>query len=118
VESNRHETKEYVHLGEVEVRSIAGGYCIEEEQLITILGQEVLCEIGYGVVDSSCCGVGGCRFAHVAGFLRGYRVKRDRLGRWISEVEPIQDETIRKRVEELLKEVHIVQQVLWEAHIK
>jgi hypothetical protein len=118
VESSHHRTKEYVHLGQVEVRSISGSYSIEEEQLVTILGQEVLCEIGYGLVDSSCCGTGGCRFAHVAGFVRQYRMKQDRLGRWISKVEPIQDKTIRKRLEELLRAAHMVQQVVFEEQVK
>lgn len=89
-----------------------------EEQLVTIEGRQVLCEIGFGLVDSSCCGVGGCRFAHVAGFVRRYRMKQDRLGRWISEIEPILDETIRKRLEEVLKEALMVQQVFWEGHVK
>ena len=115
MELNGPKTKEYPHLGEVEVRSISGFYRIEKEQLISIHGREVLCEIGYGVVDSSCCGVGGCRFAHVAGFVRQYRLKRDTLGRWISEVEPIQDANVRKEIEELLREKEMVQQVLWEA---
>lgn len=118
MESNNPRTKEHVHVGPVEVRSIAGSYSIEEEKLVTFLGQEVLCEIGYSLVDSSCCGVGGCRFAYVAGFVRRYRVKQDRLGRWISEVEPIQDEMIRKELAELLRESHLVQQVVWEGHVK
>jgi hypothetical protein len=102
----------------VEVRSIAGSYSVGEEQLVTILGQEVLCEIGCGHVDSCCCGVAGCRFPHVARFVCRYRMKQDRVGRWISEVEPIQDEIILKKLRELLKEAHMVQQVLWEAYLK
>lgn len=102
----------------MEVRSIAGSYAIEEEQLVSFLGREVLCEIGHAIVDSSCCGVGGCRFVHVAGFVRQYRMKQDPLGRWISEIEPIVDELIRTKLAKLLREEHMVQQVLWEGHVK
>ena len=93
-------------------------YTVEEEQLVPFLGREVLCEIGHALVDSSCCGVGGFRFAHVAGFVYQYRTKQDRLGRWISEIEPIEDEMIRTKLAKLLKEEHTVQQVLWEGQVK
>lgn len=117
MESSQHKGKDYLHLGDVEVRSISGSYSFGEEQLVTIQGREVLCEIGHGLVDSSCCGVGGCRFAHVAGFVRQYRMKQDGRGRWISEVEPIEDETLRKELEEFLKEAHMVQQISWEGNV-
>ncbi len=113
----RRKAREYAHRGSVEVRSIAGSYCIEKEKLISVNGRDGLFEIGNGLVDSSCCGVGGCRFAHVAGFVHRDRMKQDEKGRWVSEVEPIQDPNVRKKLEAFLIEEEMVQQILWESHV-
>jgi len=102
---------EYVHPDEMEVRAISGGYEIEKEVLLEMDGRDVLCLVGNGVVDSSCCGVGGCRFAYVPGFIVGYRVRQNKRGEWISLVEPIEDPETRTRVRLALEETEMVQQV-------
>ena len=102
---------EYVHAVETEVRAISGGYRIEKEVLLAIDGRDVLCLVGTGQVDSSCCGVGGCHFAYVPGYMVGYRVRQDQNGQWISLVEPVTDQDARNRVRRILEETEIVQQV-------
>ena len=103
--------REYTHeLGE-ETRSVSGAYTLEQEEVLEFSGRPLLIVLGYAVVDSSCCGVGGCRFALVPGFLIRSRDRRDAQGRPVSEVEPVADPELRERIGEWLKAERLVQQV-------
>ena len=104
-------TREYTHDIGREVRSISGGYEFEKEGNLQIDGREVLYVVGNAVVDSSCCGVGGCRYALVPGYVRQFKTRQDDHGLWISEVEPIIDMATRQEITRVLKEKEIVQQV-------
>jgi hypothetical protein len=91
-------TKDYVHpsLNE-EVTAIAGSYTPEKELKIAFDGREVLAIIGYGVVDTSCCGMGGGRFAVVPGYIVKYKYTENNRGQHISSIEPIEDDWEIKR---------------------
>ncbi len=103
--------REYTHELNREVRSISGGYEFEKEGNLQIDGREVLYVVGNAIVDSSCCGVGGCRYALVPGYVRQFKTRQDEQGLWISEVEPIIDIATRQEITRVLKEKEIVQQV-------
>ena len=103
--------REYTHELNREVRSISGGYELEKEEKFEIHGKEVLYVVGNAIVDSSCCGVGGCRYALVPGYVRQFKTRQDEQGLWISEVEPIIDRATRQEITRVLKEKEIVQQV-------
>ncbi|MBL7224738.1 MAG: hypothetical protein ISS59_01275 [Desulfobacteraceae bacterium] len=103
--------REYKHELNREVRSISGGYELEREGKFEIHGREVLFVVGNAVVDSSCCGVWGCRYALVPGYVKKFKTRQDDHGLWISEVEPIIDKATRQEIIRLLKEKEIVQQV-------
>ena len=103
--------REYTHEIGREVRSISGGYEFEKEGNLQIDGRKVLYVVGNAVVDSSCCGVGGCRYALVPGYVRQFKTRQDEQGLWISEVEPIIDRAARQEITRVLKEKEIVQQV-------
>ena len=103
--------REYKHELNREVRSISGWYEFEKEGNLQIDGREVLYVVGNAVVDSSCCGVGGCRYALVPGYVRQFKTRQDEQGLWISEVEPIIDRVTRQEITRVLKEKEIVQQV-------
>ena len=103
--------REYTHELNREVRSISGGYEFEREGNLQIDGREVLYVVGNAVVDSSCCGVGGCRYVLVPGYVRQFKTRQDEEGLWISEVEPIIDMATRQQITRVLKEKEIVQQV-------
>ena len=100
-------TKDYVHPNlQEEVTAIAGSYTPEKELKIALNGREVLAIIGFGVVDTSCCGMGGGRFAVVPGYITKYKYAVNDQGRQISSVEPIEDDwevkrEIIRRIEEL-----------------
>ena len=104
-------TKDYVHTAMEEVRAISGGYQLEKEMAMEIDGRRALCLVGYGVVDSSCCGVGGCRFVFVPGYLVRERYRRTEAGLAVSEVEPITDPAVRSRIADRLKITEMAQQV-------
>jgi len=103
--------REYTHELNREVRSISGGYEFEKEGSLQIDGREVLYVVGNAVVDSSCCGAGGCRYALVPGYVKKFKTRQDEQGLWISEVEPIIDRAIRQEITRVLEEKEIVQQV-------
>jgi len=86
-------TKDYVHprLNE-EVTAIGGHYVSERDERIKIDGREVLYILGYSVMDTSCCGVGGGRFAVVPGWLVRYKYRTDDAGLPVSEVSPVEEE--------------------------
>lgn len=102
---------EYTHEIGREVRSISGGYEIEKEAFLDIDGQKVLYAVGNGVVDSSCCGVGGCRYALVPGVIRALKIRRNDQGQWISEVEPVAGDALRRKISDMIKEKEVVQQI-------
>lgn len=104
-------TKAYTHELGREVRSISGGYELEREGKFEMHGKEVLYVVGNAVVDSSCCGVWGCRYALVPGYVRQFKTRQDEQGLWISEVEPIIDRATRQEITRVLKEKEVVQQV-------
>ncbi|MGQ9842455.1 MAG: hypothetical protein ACUVRK_02730 [Spirochaetota bacterium] len=91
-----------------EVESIAGVYAYTQEKRLQIQGRDVLYFVGYSVANKSCCGVGGCMFATVAGFVQRYAVNKDN-DTIVSEVEPITDVTLQHHIERLIKTQGIMQ---------
>ena len=91
-----------------EVESIAGFYVYTEERRLTHNGREVLYFVGYCITNKSCCGVGGCMFATVAGFITAYALQFIE-GKVISEIEPIIDEETQTHIEKLLQKQGILQ---------
>jgi hypothetical protein len=103
--------REYTHELNREVRSISGGYELEREAKFEINGKEVLYVVGNAVMDSSCCGAWGCRYALVPGYVKKFKTRQDKQGLWISEVEPVIDRVTRQEITRVLKEKEIIQQV-------
>jgi len=84
---------EHPVLGEA-VTAIGGHYSLTKEACLPHAGREVLYLIGYGSVDTSCCGVGGCIYALVPGYIVSYRMLRSPdKSRDISLVEPVDVES-------------------------
>ncbi len=106
-------TKEYTHELKKEVRSISGGYELEMEGKIEMEGKEVLYAVGNALVDASCCGTWGCRYALVPGYVVSWKYKKDDKGIPVSTVEPISDEPAKKELSQLLKKKEGVTQVLF-----
>ena len=67
-------------------------------------GREVLYLVGCAVVDTSCCGAGGCAYALVPGFILEWKSQTDGDGLAVSQVEPIRDEVTQREVRRLIEE--------------
>jgi hypothetical protein len=105
-------TRTYTHIQlNTEIQAIGGHYSLEKEIRLPYNGREVLYVIGLGIVDTSCCGVGGCHYAIVPGYILNWksRVNPDNLA--VSEVEPIRDEKTRREITDLIKKTELVQVV-------
>ena len=70
--------QEFVHprLGQ-EVTAIGGHYVFGKEIRLPHNGREILYFVGYAVLDSTCCGVGGCAYVLVAGYIRQWKYKKN-----------------------------------------
>ena len=97
-------------LGE-EIRAIGGGYTFTKELELDLDGRKVLAFIGVGVIDSSCCGTGGCGYALVPGYVVEFKSATDADGTPVSIIEPITDGSIRKQVTSYLKKTEYVMDV-------
>jgi hypothetical protein len=91
--------------------AIGGHYVLTNERRLAIDGNDVLVFLGYGVVDTSCCGPGGCRYALVPGTVHRYRSVKTPEGRWISEVFPVRSPHLQQRIREHLQDMESIQQV-------
>ena len=101
----------YSHqLGE-EVQSISGWYRLHTEGRISFQGKEFLYVVGDGVVDSSCCGVGGCRYAIVPGRIVRWMSETNEEGVVTSQVEPVSDRRTREELARLISTKEAVTQV-------
>lgn len=104
-------TRVYTHEIGSEIRSISGGYILDEEAVIEIEGRRVLYVVGNALADTTCCGVYGCRFALVPGYVVRWRHSTDEAGNALSEVEPIVGDAIRNRISKEIGSVQDVSQV-------
>lgn len=107
--------KEYVHdaLLNEEQRLISGYYEFTEEILLPFNGSEILFLLGHAILDTACCGATGCGYALVQGFIENRHFRTDDKGRPVSKILPIDDETMQKEIESLIKKVEMVQQVIF-----
>lgn len=104
-------TEKYVHTAPGEqVESISGRYVIEKEFLLDVDGREALVVIGYMIIDKSCCGTGGCRYALVPGYAKGLR-KVSEDGMAVTEVEPIESEAEQEKIRARIDSLETVQQI-------
>lgn len=93
------------------VRAIGGEYVLVKEERLPFRGREVLYLVGYAVLDTACCGVGGCGYALVPGFVVEWKSGLSPDGRPVSKVERIQDEALQAEIRRRILEVETVHQV-------
>lgn len=106
------ETQDFTHpqLGR-EVTAIGGHYVFGQEIRMPYHNREILYFVGYAVLDSTCCGVGGVAYVLVAGFIRQWKYKQNLNNVFVSKVEPIQDQRVQKEVRSLIQKKESVFQV-------
>jgi hypothetical protein len=97
------------------VEAIGGSYELTREARAALpLGGErveLLYLVGYARVDRSCCGVGGCGFAHVQGRVLDWKVQTTFDGYAMTLVAPIAALEERAQVAAFLGDLERVSQV-------
>ncbi len=96
------------------ITAIGGHYVFVKEERLPFRGREVLYLVGYAVVDTSCCGLGGYGYAVVPGFLVAWKDRTDEQGRPVSRVEPIRDEPTRREIRQRIQQREGVHQVTFD----
>jgi hypothetical protein len=104
-------TRTYAHELNREIQSISGWYMLEKEERIPHRGREYMYAVGQGAVESSCCGIGGCRYAVVPGEVLSWKSQSDDRGLSLSEVEPVSDPAIQEELRRIILEREDVSQV-------
>ena len=101
--------RDYVHLelGHA-IESISGTYTPLKESTLKHNGRDILYAIGTAVVDTACCGSGSLVYAIVPGHVVNWKGREDGSGLSVSQVEPIEDETIKREIAQALKEAESI----------
>jgi hypothetical protein len=95
------------------ITAIGGHYTFVKEGTLLIKNRTVLYFVGFGSVDTSCCGVGGCIYAYVPGYIietGDIEYEAGKTG--ISEISAVEKEE-RVKVAEVLKLSENVTQVIF-----
>ena len=106
--------KAYIHAElDEEIRAIGGYYRFTREWIIPLEGEDVLCLIGYALLDTSCCGAAGCGYALCEGVIEAYHTGKMPDGRWISRLRPLDDPLKQRRVKEIIRNSECIDQVIF-----
>jgi hypothetical protein len=103
---------DYAHpkLGQ-EISAIGGHYVFTDERRIPYNDREILYFVGYAVLNSTCCGVGGCAYVLVPGFILEWKYKKSRGDAFVSQIEPIRDFQVQQEIRRLIQRKEIFHQV-------
>ncbi|MBC8391674.1 MAG: hypothetical protein H8E17_03775 [Deltaproteobacteria bacterium] len=94
-----------------EVTAIGGYYVLTKEALVSFLSHSLLYFVGYAVIDTSCCGVGGCSYAFVPGFMLKWKYKKTTDNHLVSRIQPIKDPSIQREIRRLIEHKETVHQI-------
>jgi len=96
--------REYVHQPlQQKVTAIGGHYVLVKEDRLPFRGREILYLVGHAAFDTTCCGVGGCAYALVPGFVLDWKHTTNEDGLAVSRVVAIRDEAIQRDVRRLVE---------------
>ena len=103
---------EYTHIElNEDIKTISGYFTLEKEGRLEYNNKDVLYVVGHSMVDSSCCGVSGCRYALIPGYIVTWKKQKNNKGLLTSEVEPISDQDIKKKISLIIREKEAVTQI-------
>jgi len=94
-----------------EQTAISGHYVVTSEVRLPFHGREILYLTGYSVVDTSCCGVGGCGYALIQGFILNWKDRQNTDGFDQTAYEPIRDQSIKDELNKIINQRETVTQV-------
>jgi hypothetical protein len=94
------------------VTAIGGHYSFVKEGTLSLKDRKILYFVGLGSVDTSCCGVGGCIYAYVPGYIIEDEITYNESGDRISEIAAVEIND-RPDVADILKLSENVTQVIF-----
>jgi hypothetical protein len=97
-----------------EVVAIGGHYVLIKEVRLPFRGREILYLVGRAAFETTCCGVGGCAYALVPGFIVEWKGETNADGLPVSQLEPIRDKALQVKVRRLIEDKETVHQVLFQ----
>jgi hypothetical protein len=104
--------RSYIHKEiDKEIKTISGYFMYHEEKRLNLRGRDVLFAVGVGIIDNACCGIGGCRFIEVPGYIVSWKSEVDNHGNSMSKVDPIKDEEEKKEIRSLLEKFYSHSQI-------
>ncbi|BDC35696.1 MAG: hypothetical protein EF806_05360 [Candidatus Methanoliparum thermophilum] len=102
---------DYKHLPiGLDIEFVSGSYVPLDEKILDFNNKKVLYVIGSAILDNSCCGVAGCRYAIVPGYIVDFKYKREN-SLFVSKVEPIRDLKQRQEIKKMIKGRETVKQI-------
>jgi hypothetical protein len=109
------EIRDFVHpeIGQ-EITAIGGHYVFSKEIRLSYDGRELLYFVGYAVLDSTCCGMGGCAYVLVPGFIRQWKYKKNQDDCFISKMNPIRGHSVQKDIRHLIQKMEMIFQVTFD----
>ena len=112
--SDYYPAQDYTHpqLGQ-EINAVGGHYVFTHERRLCYNGREILYFVGYAVLNSNCCGAGGCAYVMVSGFIRQWKHKKNGDGAFISQIEPIHDLKAQLEIRNVIQRKEIFHQVMF-----
>ena len=107
--------EEFIHLelGQ-EVVAVGGYYELIREARLPLGQRDVLYLVGHAAFETSCCGVGGCAYALVPGFVVRWKDRTDEEGHAVSLVERVRDKAVQQEVRRHISSIEIVHQVVFQ----
>jgi hypothetical protein len=105
---------EYIHRPlNTEVTAIGGHYHLVKEARLKHGRRDVLYLVGHAAFETTCCGVGGCAYAVVPGYVLNWKEDSGPEGLPISEVEPINHPADQDAIRQYLLKSELVHQVIF-----
>lgn len=94
-----------------EVTAIGGHYVLTKEVRVPLHSHSFLYFTGYAVIDTSCCGVGGCIYAFVPGLILEWKYKKTLDNRPVSRIRPVRDSATQSEIRRLIKDTEKINQI-------
>lgn len=94
----------------LDIEAPAGYYTPKKEVRLPYNGREVLYVLNQTVIDSSCCGTADYQSVLVPGYIVNWQSAKNKENTPITEVEPITDKAIQKKIRKLIRDTENVTQ--------
>ena len=105
---------DYVHQPlSTEVTAIGGYYRLVKESRLDHGGRVLLYLIAHAAFETTCCGIGGCAYAIVAGYVISWKYGTNPEDLPVSRIEPVAVKSDQEEIRQKLLGSEPIQQVIF-----